>query len=250
MDRPRIVLNDTEPWERTLNRMLIEANRMLSDPSTRKRKSSSLLQNRRPLASELILLGRSDSRDYALEIKGGNSCSNDTSSCSNYISRSSSPVGRRRCIYRSPPLSARSLFNNSNCTSTDESEAGDEMYQKIVLADAISSPFSRKLSSMGGSTRSCSYASTSMLFNTSEDVASASALHELEEVRGEVDSTDRGIQNDGLRSIVVDGRRSFPIRKARAVRENDDYHPTDWLFESTERDRARLLVQDLRHPLL
>jgi hypothetical protein len=236
-----VKLNDAEPWERSLSRMLLQAATMPRSNTHHHSCVSATTPNRQSITAELILLGRSESRDYALEIEGSPS-SNPASTNS---SRNPSPA-RTRSIYRSPPPGSQSLLDSSSSSFEDEDVDHDDVGDSSVAhKDSFTyrSPHSR-LISLGTFSRSCSYATTSGTAYTDHNQQEIEARGEKEEV------SDRDMHKTILRNAAMSGhgRRSFPIRKARALREDDD--PMDWLHELSERDTSRLTVPDLRLPLL
>jgi hypothetical protein len=102
-----------EPWERSLQRLLEEQTNTARGSTT----NTPTTYNGRRVTPELILLSRTESRDYALEIEGG---MDDNSSI---VSRGASPSRRQLDIYRKNSLSnkhgRKSLFDSDD----DESEA-------------------------------------------------------------------------------------------------------------------------------
>jgi hypothetical protein len=240
-----VKLNHTEPWERSLSRMLLQAATMpMSNMhhSCANAAAGAVTNRQQPISAEcLILLGRSESRDYALEIEGSPSCSNPTST---YSSRNPSPA-RTRSIYRSPPPGSQSLLDSSSCSFEEDVEHDDDGEgESVAHMDSFSYRSPRRSTSLGTFSRSCSYATMSGTAYTDHHQQEIEARGEKEEV------SDRDRNKTSLRSAAmsVHGGRSFPIRKARALREDDD--PMDWLQELSERDTSRLSVPDLRLPLL
>jgi hypothetical protein len=249
-----VTLNDTEPWERSLSRMLLQAATMPMSNThhscvSANAAAAAVTNRQQPISAEcLILLGRSESRDYALEIEGSPSCSNPAST---YSSRNPSPA-RTRSIYRSPPPGSQSLLDSSSCSFEEDVEHdnddGDGEGESVAHMDSFSYRSPRRSTSLGTFSRSCSYATMSGAAYTDHHQQEIEARGENEEV------SDRDRNKTSLRSAAmsaamsVHGRRSFPIRKARALREDDD--PMDWLQELSERDTSRLSVPDLRLPLL
>jgi hypothetical protein len=238
-----VKLNHTEPWERSLSRMLLQAATMPMSNTRVSANTAATAPNRQSISAEsLILLGRSESRDYALEIEG--SPSGSSNPASTYSSRNPSPA-RTRSIYRSPPPGSQSLLDSSSSSFEDEDvDPDDDEGESVTHMDSFSYRSPSRLIAWGTFSRSCSYATTSGTAYSDHNQQEIEARGEKEEV------SDRDMNKNILRSanISVHGRRSFPIRKARALREDDD--PMDWLHELSERDTSRLSAPDLRLPLL
>jgi hypothetical protein len=108
-------LNMQEPWERSLQRLLEEQPNPASDSAMNTPKTN----NGRSVVPELLLLSRTDSRDYALEIEGS---MDDNSSV---ISRGTSPSRRLSEIYRKISTSNRQLGRKSLFDSLDDESEGN-----------------------------------------------------------------------------------------------------------------------------
>lgn len=223
LDMQGFKLNKSEPWERSLLRLLQDAqtlsNTFLPVPAT----FSTIMQaaNNGPVP-ELVLLGRSESRDYALEIERPY----DDGKASLVSSRNTSPARKQlRSICRVTAAAAaetRSLIDD--CSSYDE-ETSKSDSGKIVRTPSNNINNKRQ-------------------WYTGCD-------HDQIEDRGEQDASDRESHIITPRSnyMTADGKHSFRIRKARAVREDDDQH-VEWLLDVNDMDLPRLPMPDLRLPLL
>jgi hypothetical protein len=230
-------LNVSEPWERSLLRLLQEAKASSKTCSVSEDTTTANADRSRPVA-ELILLGHSESRDYALEIEG-----NDDNIITSILSRSSNTSPSRRqkqqhSIYR--PTGAdteHALFDDHTYDDDDNDE---------IISKSDSGGGGGKTSHKGsaGTCNNCKY--------TTEQ--------QQVEARGEQDASDRDNTSKSNNiiprgtSIVTSGRkRSFPIRKARAVREEDDPVAV-WLMDVHDKDHHHLPrrppVPDLLLPLL
>lgn len=108
-------LNIEEPWERSLQRQLEQLPNMIRESASSNR--TTLTVSGRSVVPELLLLSRTDSRDYALEMEG---CMDDNSSV---ISRGASPIRRRSDIYRRNSMSNKNARKSLFDSEDDESEA-------------------------------------------------------------------------------------------------------------------------------
>lgn len=196
-------LNTDEPWERSLLRLLQDA-----QPSNIVTPNAEMAAHYCPTA-ELTLLERSESRDYAHEINVQHDDSTTT------LSRTTSPFNRSS-IYRAAEAAHSFVAEGETGYHTDSGRA---------ISD----------SSAPG-------------HNDNADQVS------MAEARGEQNASGREMNRKKLRSAnaSADGKRSFLIFKATAVREDDD----DRLVVRTvahgndSEQNGRSSIPDLLIPLL
>jgi hypothetical protein len=106
----RIKFNADEPWERSLRRLLEDI------PDNVNTTNASAAGIDHPRLPDLLLLSRTDSRDYALEIEDG---MDDNSSI---ISRTTSPIRRHTGIHRINSVTNKHVKKSLFDSDDDESD--------------------------------------------------------------------------------------------------------------------------------
>lgn len=182
-------LDIAEPWERSLLRLLQEGKASFSPAGV-------MTSTTRPFPEQLMLIGRSDSRDYVFEIEGQHDDNKKVPSRNTGSSRTA--------------LASLALLDDSY----DEEISSYNILRKFPSAD----------------------------------IENADRQQQAE-ARGEQNASDRDNNKTNTHGLFVhpsDSTRSFSLRKARAVREEDNV----WFLDVNDKELPRPPMPDLRLPLL
>ena len=246
-----LTLDLNEPWERSLSRLLDDVSntnelngRIMNSTGTSHRSASipimtsptSTVQNMTTTttAPELMLLSRTDSRDYALEIEGDSGSSSalmnlsmddttTTTTSSSVVSqgdghKTTNPIrSRSHPHYRNHPHHIGSIYRKT-LSKKQLTTAG----RKSLFDDSDNDDESDD-NAPSGKCRLTHKFSSDSLFLFYEQQQQQQQQQNLEDRGEQEDESDRRVADENLSN-----QRSFSIRKASAICDDNEYDNDDY----------------------